>query len=131
MIIIIMIITSSSSGRSVMYTRKSVGPRMEPWGTPPLPGYYCEDFSSRTTQSHTLLRKEEIRPNIWPEIPEYLSLSRRPACQTLWNPLDVSSATAGVATDLLKTLTIISDTIVRRSEIKNLQFFLILKSYMK
>ena len=22
-----------------MYTRKSVGPRMEPWGTPPLTGF--------------------------------------------------------------------------------------------
>ena len=49
-----------------MYSRKSVGPRMEPWGTPALTGYYCEDFPSRTS---LLLRKEEIRPNIWPEIP--------------------------------------------------------------
>ena len=52
-----------------MYSRKSVGPRMEPWGTPALTGYSCEDFPSRTTQSCLLLRKEEIRPNIWPEIP--------------------------------------------------------------
>ena len=47
-----------------MYSRKSVGPRMEPQGTPALTGYSCEDFSSRTTQSRLLLRKEEIRPNI-------------------------------------------------------------------
>ena len=40
---------------------------MEPWGAPTLTGYSCEDFPSRTTPSHLLLRKEEIRPNIWPE----------------------------------------------------------------
>ena len=27
-----------------MYNRKNVGPRMEPWGTPALTGYSCEDF---------------------------------------------------------------------------------------
>ena len=47
-----------------MYSRKSVGPRMEPWGTPALTGYSCEDFPSRATQSRQLLRKEETRPNI-------------------------------------------------------------------
>ena len=50
-----------------MYSRKSVG--MEPWGTPILTGYSCDDLPSRTTRSRLLLRKEEIRPNIWPEIP--------------------------------------------------------------
>ena len=66
-----------------MYSRKSVGPRMDPWGTPALTGYFCEDFPSRTTRSHLLLRKEEIRPDIWPEILQDLSLWRRPACPTL------------------------------------------------
>ena len=51
-----------------MYSRKSVGPRMEPWGTPALTGYSCQAFPSRTTGSHPLMRKEEIRPNIWLEI---------------------------------------------------------------
>ena len=50
-----------------MYSRKSEGPRMEPCGTPALIGYSCEDFPFRTTWSRLLLRKEEIRPNIWPE----------------------------------------------------------------
>ena len=27
-----------------MYNKKSAGPRMEPWGTPALAGYSCEDF---------------------------------------------------------------------------------------
>ena len=52
-----------------MYCRKSVGQRMEPWETPELTGYLCEDFPSKTTQSPLLLRNEEIRQNIWPEIP--------------------------------------------------------------
>ena len=52
-----------------MYSMKSVGPRMEPWGMPALTGYFCENFLSRTTQGHLLPRKEEIRPSIWPEIP--------------------------------------------------------------
>ena len=52
-----------------MYSKKSVGPRMDPWGTSALTGYSCEEFPSRTTRNHLLLRKEEIRPNIWPEIP--------------------------------------------------------------
>ena len=43
-----------------MYSRKSVGTRMKPLGTPTLTGYSCEDFPSRTTQSGLFLRKEEI-----------------------------------------------------------------------
>ena len=52
-----------------MYSSKSVGPRIEPWGTPAISAYSCEDFPSRTIQRHLLLIKEEIRPNILPEIP--------------------------------------------------------------
>ena len=47
-----------------MYSRKSVGPRMEPWRAPALTGYFCEDFPSRATQSRLLLKKEETRPQI-------------------------------------------------------------------
>ena len=32
-----------------MYNRKSVGPRMEPLGSPELTGYSCENFLSRNT----------------------------------------------------------------------------------
>ena len=80
-----------------MYRGKSVGPRMGAWRTPELTGYSCEDFPSRTTRSRLLLRKEELRPNIWLEIPWDLSLWRRPAYQTLSKALDISSATARVA----------------------------------
>ena len=47
-----------------MYSRKSVGLGIEPRGTQALTEYSCEDFSSGTTQSCLLLRKEEIRPNV-------------------------------------------------------------------
>ena len=42
---------------------------------------------------------------------------RWPACQTLSKALDISSATAQVALDLLKALAILSDTTVRRSPV--------------
>ena len=48
---------------------ESVGPWMEPWGTPALARCSCKDFPSRTAQSRLLLRKEQIRTNIWPETP--------------------------------------------------------------
>ena len=38
-------------------------------------------------------------------------------CQTLLKALDISSATAQVAPDLLKAQTILEDTIVRRSAV--------------
>ena len=46
-----------------MYSRKSVGAKIDPCGAPILTGYSCEDFPSKITQSHLLLRKEQIRPN--------------------------------------------------------------------
>ena len=58
-----------SPGRPLMYGRKTVGPRQDPWGTQALTWYFCEDFPSRTTRSRLLLKKEEITPNIWSEIP--------------------------------------------------------------
>ena len=46
-----------------------------------------------------------------------LTLWRRPAYQTLSKALDISSATARVAPDPLKALSILSDTTVRRSAV--------------
>ena len=79
-----------TSRRSLLYSRKSVGPRMEPLVTPPLTGYFCKDFPSRITWSWLLLRK-------WRKKTKYLSwnsisLWRRPVCHTLSKALDVSSA---------------------------------------
>ena len=42
---------------------------------------------------------------------------RRQACETLSIALDISSAPARVAPDLLKALVILSDTTVRRSAV--------------
>ena len=42
---------------------------------------------------------------------------RRPACQTLSKALDISSATARVAPELLQALAILSDTTVIRSAV--------------
>ena len=52
-----------------MYSRKSVGPRIEPWRPPALTGYSCEYFSFKTTQSHILSRKDKVTSNTWSEIP--------------------------------------------------------------
>ena len=61
-----------------------------------------------------ITKKGRNRSNIWSEIPKDLSLWRRPACQTLLKALDIQSATAPVAPDLLKALAILSDTTARR-----------------
>ena len=45
---------------------------------------------------------------------------RRPACQTLWKALDISSATARASPELFKALAILSDTTVRRSDREDL-----------
>ena len=47
-----------------MYSRKSVGPRIESCATPALTGYSCEDWPFITTLKHLLLRKGKIRPDI-------------------------------------------------------------------
>ena len=52
-----------------MYSKKSVEPRMDPWGTQGLTEYSCEDFPSRTTWSCLLLRRYkktcDIIPHAW------------------------------------------------------------------
>ena len=89
---------------------------MDPWGTPALTEYSCGDFPFKTTRSHLLLRKEEIRLNIWPEISYDLIFRRRPAWQILSKAFDISGATAQVALNLLKAFHFLSDTTVRRSK---------------
>ena len=46
-----------------MYSKESMGLRMEVSGPPDLTGYSCKNVPFRTSES-PLLRKEEIRPNI-------------------------------------------------------------------
>ena len=99
-----------------MYSRKSIGPRTEPWETPALTGYSCEDFQSRTTQSCLLLTKEEKKPNFWPEI-IWLQFVKK---TSMLNPVKslISSATVWAGPDnMLKALGILLDTTVRRSAV--------------
>ena len=42
-----------------MYSRKSLGPRIDPSGTPALTGYSWEDYPSRTTQSCLTERRRD------------------------------------------------------------------------
>ena len=44
-----------------MYSRKSVGTRMGPWGTPASTRRSCEDFPSRTTRSRLLYTEKRIK----------------------------------------------------------------------
>ena len=89
---------------------------MDHWVTLVLNGYSCEDFPPRTIQSCLLLRKHKVRPNIWTENPQDLSLWKSPACQTL-KPLDISIATVGVAPDVVKAIAILSSTTARKSAV--------------
>ena len=45
------------SGRSLRYSRKSLGIRMEPWGTPELTRYSWKDFPSGTTTKLAITEK--------------------------------------------------------------------------
>ena len=44
-------------------------------------------------------------------------MKKKTACQTLSKALDISSATARIAPDMLKTSAILSDTTVKRSAV--------------
>ena len=106
---------------SLIYSRKSAGPKMEPWGTPALTGYFCEHFPYENTQNHKILIKDKMRPNMSSEIPRDLSLWRKLACQTLSEAVDIWSITARVAPVIL------SNTTARRSKVDQED----LKSYWK
>ena len=42
-----------------MYNRKSVGPRMDPQGTPALTGYSCEDLYPKPREPGYCLEKQK------------------------------------------------------------------------
>ena len=98
-----------------MYSKNSVGPRMEPWETPELAGHSCKDFPSRTTRSCVFLRKNDIAKTKYPAWNPDFSLWRRPVWFTLSKILDIPTVTALVPRDLLKAM--LSDTTFRRFEI--------------
>ena len=98
-----------------MCSRKNVGLIMDPWVSQALIGYSCEGFLYRTTQSHLLMRKE-VRPNIWSEIP-WCKFVKKISMLSSLKAWDISRATARVALNLLKVLTILLDISVRRSAV--------------
>ena len=93
----------TSSGRSLMYSRKSVGARMESWGTfhpEPLEAVYYKEKKKLGQISD--LKFHRLR---------FMKKTNMP------NPVksNISSATYWVAQNLLKALAILLDTTVRRS----------------
>ena len=90
-----------------MYSRKSVGPKLETRGT----RHSREDFPSRTFEAITEKRTNKANYLTW----NFVTSWRRPASQVLSKALDISIATTRVAPDLLKVLAILSDTTVKRS----------------
>ena len=97
-----------------MYSTESIRQRIELCWTPVLTGYSREDSPSKTTQSHLLLRQDEIRPNKRPGIQSELRFSRRPVCEKVSNALGCIKCYSLSSADLLKALVILSDTPVRR-----------------
>ena len=111
-----------------MNSRKRIGPRMDPWGTPTFTGYSYEDFPSRTTQSRLLLRKEEIRPNIWPQIPSDLSFVKKTSTSNSVKTLGYIKCYSSISPSLVKSPSnSIRYTTVRRSAVDRED----LKSYWK
>ena len=104
----------TSSGRSLIYSRNKVGPKMDSWGTPASTGCSCEDSHFEPLEVAYYWKKKK-KPNNWPEIPSNLSLWRRAACQTFSKAVDKSIASVWVAQDLLSAQAILSDGTVRRS----------------
>ena len=116
-----------TSETSLMSNRKSVGPKMEPWGTQALTRYSCEYFPSKTTQSRQLFRKDKIMPNIWPEIPLELSLWRR-ACKTLSRALVIKYYSSSSLRPIKSSLVVLSDTTIRRLAVNREDLIPYLKS---
>ena len=107
----------TSSGSSLMYSRKSVGLRMEPWRTPALTGYSCEGFLSRTTELLiTEKRRNKANDLTWNSI--RLKFVKGTSKADLVKSLGYIKCNSWrVAWDLPKALAILSDTAARRSAV--------------
>ena len=85
---------------------------MEPWENPALTDIFAKNHSKL---SITEKRRNKSKYLTWNSV--RLRLWRRPAYQTLSKALDLSSATALLALDLVKTVAILSDKKIRKSAI--------------
>ena len=93
-----------------MYSKESLEPIMEPWGTPALTGYSYNDLASRTTITRLLLKNDKMKSKIRLKNPEDLSLRKIATCQILSKALEYLVDVA-----VLKIIAILSETAARGS----------------
>ena len=83
----------------LMYSRKSIGPRMELWETPVLTQYSWNSWKPNLKFHQTWVYEKDQNGK---------------PCE---KALDISSAPVPVASDQLKSLSTLSDTTIRRSSV--------------
>ena len=86
----ILVVDDNSQLRSLIYTKKNKGPKIDPWGTPAETSTQDEDRPFRTTLWYLLLKKFSISFNRVSDIPNDLILYISPSCQTLSKALEMS-----------------------------------------
>ena len=87
---------AKSSDKSFMYIRKSIGPSIEPCGTPASIAAHEEYWLFRTTLCFRWYNSFTVFNNL-PDMPFSLSLWRRPSYQTSSKAFDMSRDTSLVS----------------------------------
>ena len=81
---------------SLMYSKKSIGPRTEPCGTPDVTSVVSDRARLTETRWLRFDRKNVIQLCVLPVIPYEVSLDRRRLCRTLSKALTKSRRIASV-----------------------------------
>ena len=81
---------------SLMYSKKSIGPRTEPCGTPDVTSVVSDRAPLTETRCLRFDRKDVIQLCVLPVIPYEVSLDRRRLCETLSKALAKSRRIASV-----------------------------------
>ena len=81
---------------SLMYSKKSIGPRTEPYGTPDVTSVVSGRAPLTETRCLRVDRKDVIKLCVLPVIPYEVSLDRRRLCGTLSKALAKSRRIASV-----------------------------------
>ena len=81
---------------SLMYSKKSIGPRTEPCGTPDVTSVVSDRAPLTETRCLRFDRKDVIQLCVLPVIPYEVSLDRRRLCGTLSKALAKSRRIASV-----------------------------------
>ena len=91
---------------SLMYSKKSIGPRTEPCGTPDVTNYVMSDRAPLTeTRCLRFDRNDAIQLCALPVIPYEVSLDRRRLCGTLSKALATSRRMASICVLLSNAVT--------------------------